>query len=54
MTIALREITKENLRDIFKLKVAPEQERFVASNAVSIAQVYFDRDVAWFRGHLRR
>ena len=50
MTIALREVTKENLRDIFKLKVAPEQERFVAPNAVSIAQAYFDRDVAWFRG----
>ena len=49
MTIALREITKENLRDIFELKVAPDQERFVAPNAVSIAQAYFDRDVAWFR-----
>ena len=48
-TISLREITRENLRDILKLKVAPEQERFVASNAVSIAQAYFDRDVAWFR-----
>lgn len=47
--ISLREITKENLRDILNLKVAPEQERFVASNAVSIAQAYFDRDVAWFR-----
>ena len=49
MTIALREITKENLRDIFRLKVAPEQERFVAPNADSIAQAYFDREVAWFR-----
>ena len=48
--IELREVTKENLREIFQLKVAPEQERFVASNAVSIAQAYFDRDVAWFRG----
>src|SRR5687768_10555288 len=48
-TISLREITKENLRDILKLKVATEQERFVAPNAVSIAQAYFDRDVAWFR-----
>ena len=48
-TISLRDITKENLRDILKLKVAPEQERFVAPNAVSIAQAYFDRDVAWFR-----
>ena len=49
MTIALRKITKENLREIFKLKVAPKQERFVAPNAVSIAQAYFDREVAWFR-----
>ena len=48
-TISLREITKENLREIFRLKVAPEQERFVASNAISIAQAYFDRDVAWLR-----
>ena len=49
VTIALREITKENLREILRLKVAPEQDRFVAPNAVSIAQAYFDRDVAWFR-----
>jgi len=49
VTIALKEITKENLRDIFKLKVASGQERFVAPNSVSIAQAYFDRDVAWFR-----
>jgi len=49
VTIALREITKHNLSDILKLKVAPEQERFVAPNAVSIAQAYFDREVAWFR-----
>ena len=48
--IELREITKENLREIFRLKVAPEQERFVAPNAVSLAQAYFDRDIAWFRG----
>jgi diamine N-acetyltransferase len=49
VTITLREITKKNLRDILKLKVAAEQERFVAPNAVSIAQAYFDREVAWFR-----
>ena len=48
-TVSLREVTKENLREIFRLKVAPEQERFVASNAISIAQAYFDREVAWFR-----
>ncbi len=47
--ISLRAITKENLRDILNLNVAPEQERFVASNAISIAQAYFARDVAWFR-----
>jgi diamine N-acetyltransferase len=29
--------------------LALEQEQFVASNAVSIAQAYFDRDTTWFR-----
>jgi diamine N-acetyltransferase len=47
--VSLREVTKENLRDVLRLAVAPEQERFVASNAVSIAQAYFHRDNAWFR-----
>jgi diamine N-acetyltransferase len=47
--IALREITKENLLDILKLKVASYQEKFVASNAVSIAQAHFSPEVAWFR-----
>ena len=49
MTIELREITKANLREALQLKVAPGQEQFVAPNAVSIAQAYFDRDIAWFR-----
>lgn len=49
VSITLKEITKENLREVLKLKVAPEQERFVTTNPVSIAQAYFDRDVAWFR-----
>ncbi|HEU4557423.1 MAG TPA: GNAT family N-acetyltransferase [Longimicrobium sp.] len=48
-SVSLREVTKENLGQILRLKVAPEQERFVASNAISIAQAYFDRDTAWFR-----
>jgi diamine N-acetyltransferase len=48
-TVTLRQITKENLGWILKLKVAPEQEKFVASNAVSIAEAYFDREIAWFR-----
>lgn len=47
--ISLQEITEETLRSILRLKVSPEQEKYVASNAVSIAQAYFQRDNAWFR-----
>jgi diamine N-acetyltransferase len=47
--IELREITRANLRDFLRLKVRPEQEHFVASNAVSIAQAHFHPE-AWFRG----
>ena len=47
--VSLREVNKDNLRQIFRLKVSPRQEDFVASNAVSLAQAYFDRDNAWFR-----
>ena len=47
--VSLREVTKENLREILLLRVAPEQERFVASKAVWIAQAHFHPDVAWFR-----
>jgi diamine N-acetyltransferase len=46
--ISLREVTKENLGEILQLKVKPEQEKFVASNAVSIAQAHFE-EKAWFR-----
>lgn len=45
----MREVTLDNLREILRLTVAAHQERFVASNAVSIAQAYFHRDSAWFR-----
>ncbi len=48
-TISLHEVTKENLVPVLRLKVAPEQERFVATNAVSIAQAHFHAEVAWFR-----
>jgi len=48
-TVTLREVTKENLRDIFALEVAPEQSKYVATNEMSIAQAYFDREIAWFR-----
>ena len=39
-----------HLRAFLRLKVGPAQEQFVAPNAVSIAQAYFYRDTAWFRG----
>jgi diamine N-acetyltransferase len=47
--ITLKEITKETLGPILRLKVTGPQEKYVASNAVSIAQAYFHRDTAWFR-----
>ena len=47
--VNLREVTRENLRAVLRLKVAPEQEHFVASNAISIAQAHFYPEVAWFR-----
>jgi diamine N-acetyltransferase len=48
-TVTLREITRETLSGVLDLRVAPEQERFVASNAVSIAQAHFHPEHAWFR-----
>ena len=47
--LALREITRENLGEVLKLKVHPSQAGFVATNAVSIAQAHFYPEVAWFR-----
>ncbi len=47
--VTLREVTKDNLRAVLRLKVAPEQEHFVASNAVSIAEAHFEPEIAWFR-----
>lgn len=46
--VALVEITAANYREAFRLKVRPDQERFVASNAISIAQAHFHPE-AWFR-----
>ena len=46
--VSLREITADTVRAICNLKVSKEQEQFVASNSVSIAQAYFS-DEAWFR-----
>jgi diamine N-acetyltransferase len=47
-SIALREISAATLDSVLALGVAPEQRRFVASNAVSIAQAHFEPG-AWFR-----
>jgi diamine N-acetyltransferase len=48
VAVTLREITAETLRSVLKLEVAEEQKKFVASNAVSIAQAHFSK-YAWFR-----
>jgi diamine N-acetyltransferase len=47
-TVSLREVTAETVRAVCRLEVRPEQRGFVAPNAVSIAQAYFEPR-AWFR-----
>jgi diamine N-acetyltransferase len=47
--VTLQKVTKENLDDILSLKVTSKQEKFIASNAVSIAQAHFYPEVTWFR-----
>jgi len=47
-TITLREVTEESVRTICGLSVHDKQKKFVAPNAVSIAQAYFSK-YAWFR-----
>lgn len=47
--VSLRAITAETVCAVADLRVSPEQEGYVAGNAVSIAQAYFHPD-AWFRG----
>lgn len=46
--VTLQEVTAETVRAITDLRVLPGQEKFVASNAVSIAQAFFEPK-AWFR-----
>jgi diamine N-acetyltransferase len=46
--IALVPLTRENYRDYLRLKVRPDQERFVASNAMSLAQARFHREAVPF------
>lgn len=49
ITVTLREITRENYREILKLKVSGDQNQFVATNAISLAQANFHPE-AWYRG----
>ena len=46
--VTLREITAETVRAVIKLSVTEYQNRFVAPNAVSLAQALFAPD-AWYR-----
>ncbi|HEX5504418.1 MAG TPA: GNAT family N-acetyltransferase [Thermomicrobiales bacterium] len=46
--VSLREITAETVYAVCMLQLAPGQEEFVASNALSIAQAHFS-DKLWFR-----
>lgn len=48
MNVSLREITADTVRQIIALAVTPEQQHFVASNAVSLAQALFCPE-AWYR-----
>ncbi len=47
--VTLQEITKETFREILRLKVSPNQEKFVASNAASLAEALFNPGTAWHR-----
>lgn len=46
--VTLRPITRETFRAVCAVEVAPEQQRFVAPTAVSIAEAHFSPE-AWFR-----
>ena len=46
--VTLREITAETVRSVIKLSVTEYQNRFVAPNAVSLAQALF-APTAWYR-----
>ena len=46
--VALREVTAGTVRDVCRLAVTTDQASYVAPNAISIAQAYFE-PAAWFR-----
>lgn len=44
MTLSIQAVTKENWRNLVKLKVRDDQSHFVASNVYSIAESQFGQD----------
>jgi len=46
--VRLVALTRENYRPFMQLRVAPEQETFVALNSVSMAQAYFHPEATMF------
>ena len=52
MVVSLREINADTVRAIIRLVVAPDQEKFVASNAISLAEALFTPE-AWYRAIYR-
>ena len=47
--VSLEQITADTLHEIIDLQVSVPQQRYVASNAVSIAEAHFNPG-GWFRG----
>ena len=47
-TVSLREITRDTVRKVCNLSVSEQQDNFVAPNAHSIAEAYFEPK-AWLR-----
>ncbi len=47
-TVSLRDITSATVHRVCRLKVRPDQEQFVATNAVSLAEALFVPE-AWYR-----
>lgn len=45
--VELKEITRDNLEDILRLKISEHQEAFVSSAAHSLAQAYVYRETAF-------
>jgi diamine N-acetyltransferase len=48
-TVRLEPINEANVRAVFDLAVGPGQDRFVASNAWSLAQAVAEASIAWPR-----